>query len=189
MRTFSVRSALAAALAFVILSVAPARAEELTGTWQGTLTGDGQPIEFTVAFSEDGYALYEYKNNKGVVQTVELSAPGQVQFVPPGGGVRTVAVESVVKRPGGLSYVLHIGFEHARRRVSGPALQLPPVPLCANGRRTATAAGQPGGKLYRGPRRIGRRRPETGDCRRGSGQGEVRAGRTAVLLRIAPGRF
>jgi hypothetical protein len=33
--------------------------------------------------------------------------------VPPGGGVRTVAVESVVKRPGGLSYVLHIRFERA----------------------------------------------------------------------------
>ena len=113
MRTVPVRSALAAALAFVVLSVPPAHAEELTGTWQGTLTGDGQAIEFTVAFSEDGYALYEYKNNKGVVQTVELSAPGQVQFVPPGGGVRTVAVESVVKRPGGLSYVLHIRFERA----------------------------------------------------------------------------
>ena len=64
MRTVPVRSALAAALAFVVLSVPPARAEELTGTWQGTLTGDGQAIEFTVAFSEDGYALYEYKNNK-----------------------------------------------------------------------------------------------------------------------------
>jgi hypothetical protein len=101
------------ALVFLVLSVPPARAEELTGTWQGTLTGDGQAIAFTVAFSEDGYALYEYKNNKGVVQTVELSAPGQVQFVPPGGGVRTVAVESVVKRPGGLSYVLHIRFERA----------------------------------------------------------------------------
>jgi len=113
MRTVSVWSAVAAALAFVVLSVPPARAEELTGTWQGTLTGDGQATEFTVAFSEDGYALYEYKNNKGVVQTVELSAPGQVQFVPPGGGVRTVAVESVVKRPGGLSYVLHIRFERA----------------------------------------------------------------------------
>jgi hypothetical protein len=110
---FRPERALAAALAFVVLSVPPAHAEELTGTWQGTLTGDGQAIEFTVAFSEDGYALYEYKNNKGVVQTVELSAPGQVQFVPPGGGVRTVAVESVVKRPGGLSYVLHIRFERA----------------------------------------------------------------------------
>src|SRR5215471_14625657 len=56
MRTVSVWSAVAAALAFVVLSVPPARAEELTGTWQGTLTGDGQAIEFTVAFSEDGYA-------------------------------------------------------------------------------------------------------------------------------------
>jgi len=113
MRTGSGWSTVAAALAFVVLSVSSARAEELTGTWQGTLTGHGQPIEFAVTFSEDGYALYEYKNNKGVVQTVELSNPGQVQFVPPGGGVRTVAVQSVVKRPGGLSYVLHIGFERA----------------------------------------------------------------------------
>jgi hypothetical protein len=61
MRTFSVWSAVAAALVFLVLSVPPARAEELTGTWQGTLTGDGQAIAFTVAFSEDGYALYEYK--------------------------------------------------------------------------------------------------------------------------------
>jgi hypothetical protein len=111
MRTVSAWSAAVAALALVVVSVASARAADLTGTWRGTLTGDGQPIEFTVAFSENGYALYEYKNNRGVVQTVELSAPGQVQFVPPGGGVRTVAVESVDKRPGGLSYVLHISFE------------------------------------------------------------------------------
>ena len=69
--------------------------------------------EFTTAFSEDGYVLFEYASNNGSVRTVELTAPGQIQFVPPDGGVTTVAVNSVVKRPDGVSYVLHIGFERA----------------------------------------------------------------------------
>jgi hypothetical protein len=104
---------LAAALtALVVLAlVPPAHAADLTVTWRGTL--DGKVGEFTTAFSEDGYVLFEYTNNKGLVRTVELTAPGQIQFAPPGGGVTTVAVNSVVKRPGGVSYVLNIAFEHA----------------------------------------------------------------------------
>jgi hypothetical protein len=77
MRTFSVWSTVAAALVFLVLSVPPTQAEELTGTWQGTLTGDGQPIAFTVAFSEDGYALYEYKNNKGWCRPSSCPLPGR----------------------------------------------------------------------------------------------------------------
>jgi hypothetical protein len=77
MRTVSGWSAVAAAIAFVVLSVPPARAEELTGTWQGTLTGDGQAIEFRVAFSEGGYALYEYKNNKGWCRPSNCPLPGR----------------------------------------------------------------------------------------------------------------
>jgi hypothetical protein len=95
----------------LVLSAAPAGAADLTGTWRGTGTMEGQATEITAAFSADGYGLFEYTNNRGEVRTVELSAPQQFRFVPPGGGVTTVGVESVVKRPGGLSYVLHLGFE------------------------------------------------------------------------------
>jgi hypothetical protein len=107
---------LAAALsAMLVLALAPpAGAAELTGTWRGTL--DGEAGELTTAFSKDGYVLFEYTNSKGLVRTVELTAPGQIRFAPQGGGVTTVAVNSVVKRPGGVSYVLHIGFEPASGR-------------------------------------------------------------------------
>jgi hypothetical protein len=108
--------ALAAGL---LLSARPARPEDLTGTWRGTVTVEGQAVEFTATFSENGYFLFTYENNQGLVRTVELSAPGQIQFVPPGGGVMTMAVASVVKRPGGVAYVLHTGFE----RTSGGYLE------------------------------------------------------------------
>ena len=103
----------------LLLSARPARPEDLTGTWRGAVTVEGQAVEFTATFSENGYFLFTYENNQGLVRTVELSAPGQIQFVPPGGGVMTMAVASVVKRPGGVAYVLHTGFE----RTSGGYLE------------------------------------------------------------------
>ena len=105
---------LAAALtALVVLFPDPsARASDLTGNWRGTLDGLAAG-ELKTAFNEDGYALFEYTNSNGLVETIELTAPRRFQFVPPGGGLTTVAVNSVVKRPVGVSYVLHLGFEGA----------------------------------------------------------------------------
>jgi hypothetical protein len=109
-------AAAVAALALSVLSSAlPAWAEDdLTGTWRGTLNGNGGRQQVQLRFSEDGYRLFDYTNNRGAAQTVEWSAPGRVQYVPSGGGVTTVAVESVDKRPGAVTYMLHTGFERAR---------------------------------------------------------------------------
>jgi hypothetical protein len=102
------------ALALAVISAVPASAEvDLTGTWQGTLDGSGQQ-QVRLRFSEDGYRLFDYTDHKGVTQTVEWSDPGRIQYELPGGGVETVAVESVHKGPGAVSYVLRTAFERAR---------------------------------------------------------------------------
>jgi hypothetical protein len=98
-------------LSVFVLSTAPARGDELTGAWRGTVTLDGQATELTATFSEQGYFLFTYTVNGGLVRTVELSTPGQLRFAPPGGGVMTLVVESVVRRPGGVAYVFRTGFE------------------------------------------------------------------------------
>ena len=115
---------MAALASVLLLSAQPAVPADLTGTWRGTVTVDGQKAEFTTTFSEGGYFLFTYTNNNRLVRTVELSAPGQIQFVPPGGGVMTMAVESVVKRPGGISYVMHTSFERTSGRLPGPAIRV-----------------------------------------------------------------
>ena len=114
-KRFRVGGTAVATLALVVLLAPPASATDLTGTWEGTVSMNGQASGFRVAFSDDGYALYSYKDNRGLTRTVELSTPGRLQYVPPGGGVRTVGVESIVKRVGGVSYVLHVGFEGTNR--------------------------------------------------------------------------
>ena len=106
-----VRLAAALIALVVVVQVPSARAADLSGTWRGTV--DGREGQFTTSFTEDGYVLFEYTNNKGLVRTIPLTAPGQIEFVPLGGGFKTVAVNSVVKRPGRVSYVLHIRFERA----------------------------------------------------------------------------
>ena len=105
---------LAAAVASLLLPPGPlACADDLTGAWRGSVTLDGQASQFTATFSENGYFLFTYTTSAGFVRTVELSAPGQIRFAPPDGGIMTLVVESVAKRPGGVAYVLHTGFERA----------------------------------------------------------------------------
>ena len=100
--------------ALLLLAPWPARAHELTGTWRGTVAVDGRPTDFTVTFSENGYFLYTFTTDAGLVRTVELFGPGQIRFTPPGGGVMTLQVESVVTRPGGVAYVMYTSFEGSR---------------------------------------------------------------------------
>jgi hypothetical protein len=103
-----------AALALIAMSGLPANAEsDLAGTWEGILDEASQQ-QIQLKFSENGYRLFEYINEEGETQTVEWSAPCRIQYGLPAGGVKTVAVESVRKAAGAVSYVIHTEFEPAR---------------------------------------------------------------------------
>lgn len=97
-----------------LMTVLPARADELTGIWSGTLTQGGESSLVSMTFSKAGYFVLTYTNNQGVTRSSELIRPGQkVEYVPSGGGVRSHVVDAVAKQPGRLSMVLRTSFERA----------------------------------------------------------------------------
>ncbi|MGH7230497.1 MAG: hypothetical protein ACREJU_03960 [Nitrospiraceae bacterium] len=104
-------------LAFLVLadcSFAVAQAADLGGTWRGVLAGGEESANVEVEFSEAGYPIYSYTNNQGVARQVELTTTGQkVEYVPAGGGVQRVIVESIVKQPGRVALSLAGSFEKA----------------------------------------------------------------------------
>jgi hypothetical protein len=94
-------------------TIAPAA--DLTGTWQGVLSSAGQSGDVEVVFSQAGHPLYTYTNNQGVTRQVELIQSGQkIEYVPQGGGVQTVVVESILKDPNSVILSLAGSFERAK---------------------------------------------------------------------------
>jgi hypothetical protein len=95
-------------------SQAPALAGELSGTWRGMMSTGEQSTDSQFTFSDDGYLVLEYTNNQGVTRAAELSEVGQrVQYVPDGGGVRTIEVVALEKSPGRLAMRLRNSFERS----------------------------------------------------------------------------
>jgi hypothetical protein len=96
---------------------ATVEAVELSGSWKGMLTGsDGSSGEVRVDFSPQGFPLYAYTNNKGLVRQVELSHVGQmVEYVPPGGGVQRIVVKTLKKGEGRLTMGIGGSFEKANQ--------------------------------------------------------------------------
>jgi hypothetical protein len=86
----------------------------LAGTWQGTVkcdTGEELPAVFKV--SESGNPVYEYQTKSGA-REAELTAEGQTfRFVPPGGGVTSVEVNSLSVSPERIGYSMSISSERS----------------------------------------------------------------------------
>ena len=98
----------------LLLALLPsARAGDWSGTWRGSLQGEANSINFELTFSDAGYWIYTYRSKSGARQ-VELTSEGQkVQYVPGGGGVKTVIARKVEKSGNTLSYTLSESFERA----------------------------------------------------------------------------
>lgn len=84
----------------------------LAGVWSGTLRCDnGQTSSSVIKVSESGNPVYEYEERSGP-REVELTSSGQqVKYVPPGGGVVTLVVNSVAASSSSISFALNITKE------------------------------------------------------------------------------
>ena len=99
----------------MLAMAATMEAAELSGSWKGALIGsDGRSGEVQVDFGPQGFPLYSYTNNKGVVRQVELSHVGQtMEYVPAGGGVQRVVVKTLEKGQDRLAIGIGSSFERA----------------------------------------------------------------------------
>lgn len=82
------------------------------GSWRGTVSCDnGETMDASYKIASSGNPVYEYQSKSGP-REVELSEPGQVvRFVPPGGGVTTVTVDSISTSPERITYSLNVSEE------------------------------------------------------------------------------
>lgn len=84
----------------------------LIGTWSGTLEcSNGQSIQAVYKVAASGNPIYQYQTKDGQ-REVEFTSSGQtVRFLPPGGGVATVTVNSLSASSDRISYTLDISEE------------------------------------------------------------------------------
>lgn len=89
-------------------------ANGLAGTWSGTLTNGDKSESFQLMFSPAGHYVVTYTNNNGKTNQIELTTAGQkIQFVPPGGGVAAITLESISPNAQGISLLISYSFEKA----------------------------------------------------------------------------
>ena len=81
-------------------------------TWKGNMNcDDGDNVPVVLRFAESGGPIYEYQTRDGL-REVELTSSGQiVRFIPPGGGVTTVEVDSLLVSSDRVSQAVSISHE------------------------------------------------------------------------------
>ena len=86
----------------------------LAGTWNGTLNcddGNDQPLIFK--FADTGNPLYDYQTSSGLKEA-ELTSPGQsLRFVPPGGGVTNIVLDSISVSSDRMSHTMSVSRERS----------------------------------------------------------------------------
>jgi hypothetical protein len=103
----------------------------MAGTWSGSLQcSNGRSLESIFKVSSSGNPIYEYQSKSGA-REAELTSSGQkVQYVPPGGGVVTLVVNSLSTSSDHISFALRITEE----RTTGETLDQNEASLTADAR-------------------------------------------------------
>lgn len=83
-------------------------------SWKGLIKcDDGDEVQANYRFADSGNPLYEYQTKSGD-REVELESAGQtIRFVPPGGGVTSVTLDTISASPERITYSMTISEERA----------------------------------------------------------------------------
>ena len=81
-------------------------------SWSGTLNcDDGDNMSVIFKFAETGNPLYDYQTSSGL-REVELTSPGQtIRFVPSGGGVTNIILDTISVTSNGMSHTMSVSRE------------------------------------------------------------------------------
>jgi hypothetical protein len=101
----------------------PRRSSVKSGSSSGALAGsnwtgtsncdDGDNLEMIFKFADSGNPIYEYQTKSGL-RSVELTEAGQlIRFVPPGGGVTSITVDSLDVSSDRASHVMSFSTERS----------------------------------------------------------------------------
>ena len=83
-------------------------------SWKGTLNcDDGDDVPVVMKFADSGNPLYDYQSSSGL-REVELTSPGQsFRFVPAGGGVTSIVLDSFSVSSDRITYTMNISHERS----------------------------------------------------------------------------
>jgi hypothetical protein len=83
-------------------------------SWKGLVKcDDGDELQVNYRIADSGNPLYEYHTKSGD-REVELESPGQlIRFVPPGGGVTSVTLDTISASPERITYSMTISEERS----------------------------------------------------------------------------
>lgn len=83
-------------------------------TWTGTSNcDDGESLQMVFKFADSGNPIYEYQT-KGGLRSVELTEAGQsFRFVPPGGGVTSITIDSLDVSNDRVSHIMSFSTERS----------------------------------------------------------------------------
>ena len=81
-------------------------------SWSGTLNcEDGDNLSVIFKFAETGNPLYDYQTSSGL-REVELTSPGQtIRFVPSGGGVTNIVLDTISVAPTRMNHTMSVSRE------------------------------------------------------------------------------
>lgn len=84
------------------------------GLWKGRLTdNNGEAFDYTFRFSDAGNPVWGY-TGRNISENVELTHAGQrIQYVPPGGGVKTIVFEEIHASAEVVTFMARATFERA----------------------------------------------------------------------------